>query len=377
MSQAVRDAVGEETFPDADRERLGTLTASTIHRLLGARPDNRTRFRHDRTNPLPHDVVVVDEMSMVPLTLMTRLLEAVRPGARLLLVGDPDQLAPVEAGMVLRDLVVGLEGHPARPVRRLVTTHRFGREISAVAEAVRTGDGERAWALLRAGGETVELVAPGEPGRPGPFADAVVEAALATVRAAESGDRAATLAAMGAHRLLCAHREGPYGVSTWNRLVERRLGERLGRPWLGRWYAGQPLLVTVNDVTTGLANGDTGVVLPDADGAAVGAPPSRLVSVFEHGGSPEGALHPLTRLGSVVTAHAMTVHRAQGSQFGEVTVLLPGADSRVLTRELLYTAMTRAQHRVRVVSDEATFLAAVARRTERATGLVPRLGVRA
>ncbi len=152
-------AAATRALPADDRARLGTLTAATLHRLLGARPDSRTRFRHHRGNRLPHDVVVVDETSMVSLTMMARLLEAVRPDARLVLVGDPDQLASVEAGAVLADLVAGLGARDPEAVVALRTSHRFGERIGALAAAVRDGDADATLDLLRAGGE-VELVDP-------------------------------------------------------------------------------------------------------------------------------------------------------------------------------------------------------------------------
>ena len=163
----LQEAVQESIHADngaledpTDQERLTDLRASTLHRLLGWRPDSRVRFRHDRTNRLPYDVVVVDETSMVSLTMMARLLEAMRSDARLVLVGDPDQLASVEAGAVLADLVAGFEGSPDSPVAPLLTTHRYGEQIGALAEALRKGDADLVMAALRAGSDEVELVDP-------------------------------------------------------------------------------------------------------------------------------------------------------------------------------------------------------------------------
>lgn len=146
-----------------DRERLQGLRATTMHRLLGSKPDTSSRFRHNRENRLPHDVIVVDETSMVSLTMMARLLEAVRPDSRLLLVGDPDQLASVEAGAVLADLVDGLAVVPDSPVARLVTPHRFGESIGALAQAIRDDDADRALEVLAAGGDHIEWVDSDEP----------------------------------------------------------------------------------------------------------------------------------------------------------------------------------------------------------------------
>ena len=152
-----------EAFEEADRVRLAGVTASTLHRLLRPDPGNSTRFRHHRGNRLPHDVVVVDESSMVSLTQMARLLEAVRPDARLVLVGDPHQLSSVEAGAVLSDVVRGFQGRADSPVAALQSTHRFGPEIRALAEALRTGDADEALHVLAAGHDEVEWVDEADP----------------------------------------------------------------------------------------------------------------------------------------------------------------------------------------------------------------------
>jgi exodeoxyribonuclease V alpha subunit len=360
MTQALVEAVHREDFPVADRASVAGITASTLHRLLGVRPDNSTRFRHHRGNRLPHDVVVVDETSMVSLTMMARLLEAVRPDARLLLVGDADQLASVEAGAVLHDIVHGFGGRPDSPVSELRTPHRFGDRIGALAAAVRDGHADRAWEQLAAGSAAVELVDPADERR----VRELVEPPARLLRDLARGRRTEdALAALRAHRLLCPHREGPFGVAGWNDRVERWLQEREGRDWLPDRYAGQPLIVNANDYGLRLWNGDTGVVVGDDDG--------ERVALFDDGAS--GRVLSLARLSDVTTAHAMTVHRSQGSQYDDVTVLLPEDDSRLLTRQLLYTALTRARHRVRVVATEDAVRAAVDRQALRATGLAERL----
>ena len=357
LRESVLGSLGH--MPEQDRQRLGTdIEAVTVHRLLGWRPDSGNRFRRDRGNPLPHDIVVVDEASMLSLTLTARLLEALRPGARLLLVGDPDQLASVEAGAVLADLVAGYGDDG--PVARLQTSHRFGHEIGTLAEAVRVGDADL----------VLELLAQARPGGPVehlPVAD-VIEAdealRLRLLTHAErlrdlalAGRYADALRELGEHRLLCAHRDGPWGVGPWNDRVERWLAEASDH--LGRQVVGRPLLVTTNDRGLGLFNGDTGVMALRAD--------HRVVGVF---GEPDAPIvHAASTLGEVDTAHALTIHKSQGSQARSVTVLLPDADSRLLTRELLYTAITRAQESVTLVGSEAAVRAAVERRTQRATGL--------
>ncbi len=344
----------------ADRARLGGLQATTLHRLLGSRPDTSVRFKHNRGNRLPHDVIVVDETSMVSLTMMARLLEAVRPDTRLILVGDPDQLASVEAGAVLADLVDGLTARDDVRVAALRTPHRFGESIGALAEAIRIGDADRVTGLLRAGGEHIEwLDSDGPTDR---LRAVLVPHALRVRQAAVLGATGAALATLDEHRLLCAHRRGPYGVSHWNRQVERWLSEETGQPVSSAWYAGRPVLVTANDYGLKVYNGDTGVVVVGNEG---------LRAVIAGATGTLG--FATSRLTDVETMHAMTIHKSQGSQADEVTVLMPPEDSRLLTRELFYTAVTRAKVKVRVAGSEASVRAAIERRAVRATGLAQRL----
>ncbi len=339
------------------QDALAGLHATTLHRLLGSRPDTSARFRHHRGNRLPHDVIVVDETSMVSLTMMARLLEAVRPETRLVLVGDPDQLASVEAGAVLADLVDGLG---EAKIAALKTSHRFGESIGELATAIRVGDADRAIEVLRAGGEHIEWIETEDPREK--LRKVLVRHAVALRTAAILGDEVAALEVLDEHRLLCAHRRGPFGVQHWNRQVERWLTEETGEPIWSSWYAGRPVLVTANDYGLGLYNGDTGVTVV-REGA--------LRAVV--GGAGETLTFATSRLADVETMHAMTIHKSQGSQADEVTVLLPQEDSRLLTRELFYTAVTRAKRRVRVVGSEAALRAAIERRAVRASGLAQRL----
>jgi exodeoxyribonuclease V alpha subunit len=309
---------------------------------------------------LPHDVIVVDETSMVSLTMMARLLEAVRPEARLILVGDADQLASVEAGAVLADLVDGLSGRADVRVAALRTSHRFGEAIGFLADAIRVGNSDRALELLRSGDEHIEFIE--DDAVTNPLRSVLLPHALRLREAALFGANDIALATLDDHRLLCAHREGPHGVRHWNRQVEKWLSEEAGQPPWSEWYPGRPLLVTANDYGLHVYNGDTGVVI---------AGPEGLRAVIA------GASGPLdfatSRLSDVETMHAMTIHKSQGSQADEVTVLMPNEDSRLLTRELFYTAVTRAKSKVRVVGFEASVRAAIERRAVRATGLRQRL----
>jgi len=351
-------------FTADDHAALAGTHAMTLHRLLGWVPDNNTRFRHHRGNRLGHDVVIVDESSMVDLLLMARLLEAVRPEARLVLVGDPHQLTSVGAGAVLADIVRGYAGRPDSPVQGLTTNHRYGPEIAALATALRDGDADAAVAALRAGGESVTWV---EVEGPLEAARQLRPDLLATVHALRDaalvGDVDRMLAVLDDHRLICAHRDGPHGVAHYNQEVERWLAEEAGLDHWPLWYAGRPILVTANDYALGVYNGESGAAVQRADGTLRG-----VIS-----GSQGAVDFTTSRLAEVETMHALTVHKSQGSQARRVTVLLPPEDSRLLTRELFYTAVTRAQESVRVVGSEAEVRAAVERQARRATGLAARL----
>jgi exodeoxyribonuclease V alpha subunit len=336
------------------------LQAATLHRLLGWRPGSHSRFAHDRHNRLPHDVVIVDETSMVSLSLMARLVEAVRPNARLVLVGDPGQLASIEAGVVLADIVAA-----GRGVVMLEHVHRFGAGIARLADAIRQGDGDSTVAALRAAPEEITWLPIDVDTTEAGFElvrDRAVAAGLAVVGAAREGDALEALAALGRFRLLCAHRRGPYGVSDWSSRVQAWLAPDID-DIEQRDFVGRPLLVTENDYELGLYNGDTGVIVAGAG--------ERPAAAFERGG--EVLRFSPLRLGAVDTVYAMTIHKSQGSQFDTAAVLLPDAGSRILTRELLYTAVTRARRELILVGTEDTVRRAVARPVARASGLAERL----
>ncbi|MBW0089494.1 exodeoxyribonuclease V subunit alpha [Pseudonocardia sp. KRD-184] len=370
----LQEAVAERLSP-AHRERVAE--ASTLHRLLGWRPGGGSGvFRHDRTHRLPYDVIVVDETSMVSLTMMARLLDAVRPDARLVLVGDPDQLASVEAGAVLGDLAraagrpepaldsaLAALAVPTGVVHGVVTLDhvwRFDGAIAELARAVQAGDAERALAVLRRGDPALAFTDDDGPAAAeGARAD-VVAAGRALADAARAGDVDAAVAGLDTHRVLCAHRRGPYGVARWTLDVDRWLAH--GGSAREPWWPGRAVLVTTNDYDAGLFNGDTGVAVDTPDGLRV---------AFARGGPP--TLFAPSRLSEVTGVHAMTVHRGQGSQFTRVTVVLPPAESPLLTRELLYTAVTRAKEFVRVVGTADAVRAAVERPVARASGLRHRL----
>ncbi|WP_064122615.1 exodeoxyribonuclease V subunit alpha [Halotalea alkalilenta] len=334
--------------------------ATTLHRLLGARPDTR-HFRHYAANLLPLDLLVVDEASMIDLELMQALLEALPPEARLVLLGDRDQLASVEAGAVLGELCADADGF-ALPLRERLATltaqtlpdtdaaspladhvvtlkrsYRFdgGSGIGALAQAVNAGDIEalrRCWSAGYADLSRLELS--------GEHDTRLVERAVEGYRGYLQGlesedDPLLALERFGRFQLLCALRRGPWGVEGLNSLVLAELA-RAGLICATRgWFAGRPVMVTRNDPRLGLYNGDVGLTLPDPES------PGRLKVFFQQ----RDGLRAITpgRLNDIETVFAMTVHKSQGSEFERVLLVLPDQPNPILTRELLYTGITRAR----------------------------------
>ena len=356
--------------------------AVTLHRLLGWRPG--THFRHDRGHPLPHDLVIVDETSMVSLPLMAKLLDAVRPDAELVLVGDPFQLASIEAGTVMADLVgpgadpdPGEDTDPAgeaepaagSPLAGRVTLlrrmHRFaeGSGIAALAEAIRAGEADAALDLLAGGRPDAHWVRDDDAEGLDRVGRSVAAAGVEMASAAIGGDAAAALDAAQRIKVLAATRRGPLGVYDWSDRIAAAVADAL--PGMNRsraWYAGRPVMVTANDPVNGIFNGDVGVV------ATVSGEPM----VAFTGADGLRYLAP-SRLGDVETWWAMTIHKSQGSEFPHAVVSLPRPTSPVLTRQLLYTAVTRAKEQVTLVGSEASIRAAIGRPVARASGLRARL----
>ena len=378
LTEAVHGRAGDLDVEPAVREAILGTEASTIHRLLGRRAGSNSRFRHDRTNQLPHQVVIVDETSMVSLSLMARLIEAVRPSARLVLVGDPQQLVSVEAGAVLGDIVGdaadpdfrrgghrGAGGTIADGIVVLREVHRFSGGVGALARTLEQGDADAVIDLLAEAPDGVRWIDADAAGM-GTTDDVIRRSVLGpatdVVVAARRGDARRALDAMQEVQLLCGHRRGPYGVSVWRSRIESWLHDAVEGYVPHGWYAGRPLMITENDYNLGLFNGDTGVVV-DVGG--------RLQCAFERRGQ---VIHVSpSRLSAVETLYAMTIHKSQGSQFGEVVVVLPDETSPILTRELLYTAVTRAERSVTIVGTETAVRAAVGRPVNRASGLRDRL----
>lgn len=337
--------------------------ASTIHRRLGFNPQNPTRFLHDASFPLPVDVVVLDEASMVDLSLMTKLVEAVPPSARFILLGDKDQLASVAAGHVLGDIAeVAAPREPlADSFVQLTQSHRFARRggIGVLADAIREGNPDRVVALLKAGLPDVTWIEP-DASR----LEELVITGLAPLFS-HLGTPADALQALPRFQLLTAHRRGPFGAETLNAQIARWLVRHQVVPAGNEWHPGLPIIVTVNDHAQDLFNGDTGVTLLDPDGTLRVHFPTAAIA---HRVTATRAV-ALAQLPSHAPLYAMTIHKAQGSGFDHVLVALPPEPSPVTTRELLYTAVTRARDRVTLMCTEAVLRHATATRVQRASGL--------
>ena len=388
MADSLRRAVAQMAAHGIEAAWLDALPAqaSTLHRLLGTIPDS-PRFRHHADHPLPFDIVVVDEASMVDLPLMCKLAEAVADGAQLILLGDADQLPSVEAGDVLAAILHaagagdalapddaralhallgdaphdaeadGLHGHRVHLIRGYRQSEAL--DLAPLAEAVRGGDAEAALALLRNGElsnvhfhEGIDDPLQARPGL------------LAHWRGlAAAGDPALALQLANRLRLLTALREGPQGARGLNARIEAALsGRRIGAP--PAWFPGRLLLITENSYRHGLFNGDVGICLADAAGTPLAWFP---------GSDGVRAFHPAA-LPAHESAFAMTVHKAQGSEFDEVWLQLPRADSRVLSRELVYTGLTRARTVLHVAGSADVIAAALGRHAGRVSGLGWRLG---
>lgn len=381
------------TLPDAVRDRL-PVEAQTIHRLLGVTPRG-DGFRHHTGNRLPIDVLIVDEASMLDLALATHLLEAVPDQARIILLGDKDQLAAVEAGAVFAEVsadpsldeatraeVATLCGVDPAVIRLPLTevrtplsnttvwfteTHRFAKdsEIGALAQAINAGDPAAVTALLRANtdgslrwlDDDHRLMAHVREGY----------AAFVDALCTHTDDIAAVIRAFDSFRVLCAVRDGTRGVQTLNQhceLLVRTTIAGLPSPPAGPWYPGRPVMVLRNDYIVKLFNGDVGIALPDEHGD--------LQVFFPRPDNTFRAVAP-ARLPEHETAFAITVHKSQGSEFDRVVVVLPEHHSAVATRELLYTAATRARRQVTLCGSAAALERAVSTPTRRHSGLVARL----
>ena len=354
---------------------INNAFSGTIHSLLGFGPSREPRYKYNADNYLPFDWVVIDEASMVPSSMMYRLVEALNPATALLLVGDPDQLASVDAGSVLGDIakVASQKDSILFSQTKIMSEQwRLPSEIDGLARLLRLekpvggqilGNEKHVDAVIEylASNKTlISWIKPdGDIKQFDELRGRVVAHARQLHRCAISGDHQSAINKRNELQLLCAHREGPNSVSYWNGFVEYQLGPYTDT----RWYFGRPIMVTRNNYSVGLYNGDVGVIVPDESGAPVGA--------FSDGGS--FRLLPTMRLENVESVHALTIHKSQGSEYDEVVVVLPNESSQILTRELFYTGVTRTKQKLTIIGSEAVVRSAVSQAIRRASGLASRL----
>jgi exodeoxyribonuclease V alpha subunit len=390
MQEAIKNAREGLNWPEKVKTAI-PAEASTIHRLLKTIP-NSPYFRFDAQNPLPADVVVVDEASMVDLALLSKLVQAIPPASRLILLGDKDQLASVEAGAVLGDIcdtgkdhgfsqnfselyrkitgetigeVADRKSGPGMrdSIIQLRKSYRFGPSsgIGEVSRAVNEGESTQTVQLLKSGsyGDIQWRELPRPESLPAALKEKITEGFAPYLK---ESDPSKVFDLFNRVRILCAVREGPYGVNTLNLLVEQILRNEGLIKREGRWYRGRPILVTKNDYNLRLFNGDVGITLPDSEARGE-------LRVFFPGLEGIPRKFPPLRLPEHETVFAMTVHKSQGSEFDQVLFLMPDRSVQVLTRELVYTAITRAKAMVEVWGKEEIFQTAISRRINRTSGL--------
>lgn len=362
-SLPVNDAA-RHSFPD---------TAFTLHRLLRLQPGMaRPQFHHE--HPFPYDAVIVDEASMVDLALMAKLFDAIGPSTRVLLAGDKDQLASVEAGAVLGDICHGLKLDESSRSRSpladclvtLRTNHRFaqGHSLENLRHALHDGDARRARQALESSSTAEQSLRHRLPPTPENIEGALSESLLEWFgKILAASDPTAALAQLGQFRILCALRVGPHGCDAVNRHAERLLARAALITHGQTFYHGRPVLITRNDPTLGLSNGDVGLLLRSPEGG--------LRAWFSVG----GALRSFAPAGLPPheTTFAMTVHKAQGSEFNRVLLVLPDKWNAILTRELLYTGLTRARECVELWTKPELLEKAVGTTSARASGLRAKL----
>ncbi|MGA1868918.1 MAG: exodeoxyribonuclease V subunit alpha [bacterium] len=389
LKESIRETKGSLECAENVRAMIPE-EVSTIHRILGTIPGS-SYFHYNEKNLLPYDVIIVDEASMVDLPLMAKLGQAIPPGGRLILLGDKDQLASVEAGAVLGDMcgsenlscfsqgclpcineitgeflsahAIGIQNELLDSIVQLQKNYRFGitSGIHRISKAVRAGDGESALTFLK-GGDTREVSWKRCP-PPDTLEGAIGQVALQEYGAYSNADTVEkALHLFNQFCILCALRRGPYGAAAINRIIEKTL-QRAGLIEAGRrWYRGQTVMITRNDYHLGLFNGDIGMLWPDPESDEA------LRAYFP---APDGALRKIlpSRLPVYELVYAMTVHKSQGSEFRRVLLLLPDRDAKILTRELIYTGITRARENVEIWGRETVFIDAVSRRIKRQSGL--------
>jgi exodeoxyribonuclease V alpha subunit len=355
LSESIGNSLN--TF-DVDQEILSAVptSAQTLHRLLGTR-QHSTRFIHNQRNPMGYDLVVVDEASMIDLAMMSKLVDALKPGARLILLGDKDQLSSVESGAVLGDLVASL---PHNSVE-LKKTYRFDTGIRHLSAAINRADTTSVWEqLTQPGASKISLLSETLFDYIGGMYEQYMEVAQ-DGSIASSDDIHHVFKAFGRFQILCALHRGRRGVETMNSQVEYFLGRKGFNCSSNSWYQGRPVLITRNDYSLDLFNGDIGICLIDEKSG-------KAKVWFERSDGSLKGYFP-NRLPRHETVYAMTIHKSQGSEFDEVVVVLPDSENRILSRELLYTGITRAKKVVRVAAEKGVLEMAVGTSNVRISGL--------
>ncbi len=376
LENALKNPKISALISDEVRTRIANLPKSTVHKLLKYNPSSRRQYRKNADDQLDIDVMIVDEVSMMPLTMMVHLLEALKPEATLILVGDKDQLASVESGSVLADICLASEMGPSF-VNHMRGKYRFpeGSPVAVLSDAINKND--KAALLQSLNSEyPIGVDADGndlprftwvnpldDPQGLSDTAKVVLQHARdvceAALTATSDEDMLNLLDLRGQLQLVCAHKRGKFGVAGWNSTIERKLGTRAK----GQWYVGRPVMVLVNDYVNDLSNGDIGVICQDNN--------QQRFAVF----SGENGIRriPVTKLPPVETVHALTIHKSQGSEYAHTVVVLPLQPSRIVTRELVYTGITRAKPHLTVVSTQDVLVHAASTNIRRATGLADRL----
>ncbi|EJY9246356.1 exodeoxyribonuclease V subunit alpha [Salmonella enterica] len=389
LTESLGAALRQLPLTDAQKKRIPE-DASTLHRLLGAQPGSQ-RLRHHAGNPLHLDVLVVDEASMIDLPMMSRLIDALPPHGRVIFLGDRDQLASVEAGAVLGDICAyvnaGVTAERARQLSRLTgcaipagagtqaaslrdslcllqKSYRFGSDsgIGKLAAAINCGDRSAIQAVFQQGFSDIEKrTLQSSDDYAGMLDEALAGYGRYLRLLHEKATPEAILQAFNEYQLLCALREGPFGVGGLNDRIEQAMVQqrKIHRHPHSRWYEGRPVMIARNDSALGLFNGDIGIALDRGQGLRVWF------------AMPDGAIKSVqpSRLPEHDTTWAMTVHKSQGSEFDHAALILPSQRSPVVTRELVYTAVTRARRRLSLYADERILAGAIVTRTERRSGL--------
>ncbi len=327
----------------------------TLHRLLGAK-QHSSQFFHHADHPLVYDVVVIDEASMIDLALMSKLVTALKPKTKLILLGDKDQLASVEAGAVLANLTTGLPTY----TQELKTTYRFAGAIKTLADAVNAQQADQAWSVLAQADEHCRLFT----GELITYIAKQHARYLSLIKQNKPFEE--VYSAYGQFQVLCANRNGEHSVAFINQACEQKLLEQKQIDYAGSWYSGRPIMIMENHPALGLYNGDIGICMPDY------VEKGRLM-VFFSGADGTIKKYLPARMPRVETAFAMTIHKSQGSEFDEVLIVLPSTLNPILTKELMYTAITRAKQTVQILADHAIFSKTVQQKIERVTGLIDKL----